>query len=76
MRYRRYISTKQSDGSTVVVSHGPVIGFYRLLYRPFLLFFLIGFLWEFFSLHFATARGVPALLRGADAAARTIKSHA
>ena len=55
MRYRRYISTKQSDGSTVVVSHGPVIGFYRLLYRPFLLFFLIGFLWEFFSLHFATA---------------------
>ena len=55
MRYRRYIRTQQPDGSVVVVSHGPVIGFYRLLSRPFLLIFLVCFLWQFFVGHFATA---------------------
>lgn len=34
---------------------GPSVYVGKVLYRPFVLFFLCGFLWEFFTGHFATA---------------------
>ena len=79
MRYRRYIRTQQPDGSVVVVSHGPFMEFYRLLSRPFLLIFLVCFLWQFFVGHFATAGAfllLYAIFVPKRQKARTIKGHA
>ena len=63
MRYRRYYVTPKPDGSVRVISHGPIVALGRLLVPVWLSMLAIGFFWQLFVGHFATA-GVFLLLFG------------
>jgi len=43
MRYRRYYNHPNADGSRTVISHGPVLGFYRLMAPLLLLVLALAF---------------------------------
>jgi len=63
MRYRRYYLDQKSDGSVRVISHGPIIGFYRTLFPFLYLCLIIGFFINLFQGYWQTA-GVFILLIG------------
>lgn len=55
MRYRRYYASQKRDGSVSVFSHGPFIGFYRLLYPFVMIALVVCFNEELFDTHYTTA---------------------
>ena len=55
MRYRRYYSRRNADGSQTVIRVGPLLGVAIALAPLWLTMLVICFFWQLIVFHFATA---------------------